>query len=69
MGKMVAEDPDKTRADETVGYIVIESGSGSMNGINYTAGLGSDTVRGSGQHQCGLQLFLKWIGFSKCGQQ
>ncbi|MGB1130017.1 MAG: hypothetical protein ACPG4K_08200, partial [Haloferula sp.] len=48
LGKHVAEDPDGTRANETIGYIVIESGSGSINGVAYEAGLGADTVRGPG---------------------
>ena len=46
VGKHVAEDPDKTRADETIGYIVIEQGSGSINGVAYEAALGADTVLG-----------------------
>jgi hypothetical protein len=45
-GKHVAEDPDTTRADETIGYIVIEAGSGSISGIAYTAALGADSVKG-----------------------
>jgi hypothetical protein len=48
VGKHVGEDPTTVRADETVGYIVIESGSGSINGVAYEAGLGSDTVRSFG---------------------
>jgi len=42
---MVGEDPDTTRADETIGYIVIESGSGTISGIDYVAALGSDIVK------------------------
>ena len=36
------------RADETLGYIVIESGtgSGSINGVDYAAALGSDSISG-----------------------
>ena len=34
------------RNDETVGYIVIETGSGTINSIDYTAALGGDSVRG-----------------------
>jgi hypothetical protein len=45
-GKHVAEDPDTTRADETIGYIVIEAGSGSISGVSYTAALGADSVKG-----------------------
>ncbi len=46
VGKTVSEDPDRVRLDETVGYIVIEAGSGEINGVGYVAGLGSDSVRG-----------------------
>ena len=46
VGKHVAEDSNTTRADETIGYIVIESGSGNINGVAYEAALGGDTVRG-----------------------
>ena len=45
-GKHVGEDPSFDRTDETIGYIVIESGSGAIDGVSYQAGLGADTVRG-----------------------
>ncbi|MDE0731246.1 MAG: hypothetical protein OSB36_10005, partial [Longimicrobiales bacterium] len=48
VGKHIGEDPNTSRADETVGYIVIESGSGSISGIAYEAGIGADNVRGIG---------------------
>ena len=32
VGKHVGEDPNLVRADETIGYIVIESGSGTISG-------------------------------------
>jgi G8 domain/Cadherin domain/Bacterial Ig domain/K319L-like, PKD domain/PKD domain len=46
VGKMVGEDPDKTRADEVIGYLVIESGSGTLDGVPYSAGLGADILKG-----------------------
>ncbi|MEM9235508.1 MAG: carbohydrate-binding domain-containing protein, partial [Verrucomicrobiota bacterium] len=46
VGKHVGEDPNATRADETIGYIVIESGTGTLDGVAYEAGLGADSVRG-----------------------
>ena len=46
VGKNVAEDPNNSRANETIGYIVFEAGNGSIEGIEYEAGLGSDTVQG-----------------------
>ena len=45
-GKSVAEDTDTTRENETVGYIVIEAGSGTMAGTDYVAALGADGVAG-----------------------
>ncbi len=45
-GKTVCEDPLATRANETIGFIVIESGFGTIGGIDYEADLGSDSVRG-----------------------
>lgn len=52
-GKHVGEDTDRTRNTETIGYIVIESGSGSINGIPYTTAVGSDIVRGPGNTTTG----------------
>jgi len=45
-GKHVGHDFDTTRTNETIGYLVIESGSGSIGGFDYVAGLGLDSVRG-----------------------
>jgi hypothetical protein len=45
-GKNVGEDPDTTRANETVGYVVFEQGSGTINTTPFTAAVGADTVRG-----------------------
>ena len=46
VGKHVGEDSDNTRANETIGYIVIEAGAGSIGGVGYVAGLGGDTICG-----------------------
>lgn len=43
--KMVAEDTT-TRGNETLGIVVIESGSGSYEGISYTAALGANSIVG-----------------------
>ena len=48
VGKHVGEDPVKTRAIETVGYIVMEAGSRNLNGRRFLAGLGGDTIQGMG---------------------
>lgn len=47
-GKQVAEDSDGTRNTETIGYVVIEAGSGQINGVDYQAALGADIVQGVG---------------------
>ncbi len=46
VGKHVGQDPDVTRNTETIGYLVIESGSGTLDGIEFEAGLGADIVQG-----------------------
>ena len=47
VGKHVGEDPLTTRSDETIGYIVIEAGTGSIQGVAYDTGLGANIVRGT----------------------
>jgi len=37
---------DDTRLSETLGYIAVEPGSGSVNGVDYVFQLGPDTIRG-----------------------
>jgi hypothetical protein len=46
VGKHVAEDTNVTRNNETIGYIVIETGTGEIDGVPYTAALGPDSVLG-----------------------
>ncbi len=48
VGRHIGEDQDKNRADETVGYVVFEGGTGSANNITFTTAVGSDSVRGIG---------------------
>lgn len=45
-GKHIGEDSALTRTNEEIGLIVIESGSGNINGLNYEAGLGTDSIKG-----------------------
>ena len=47
LGKHVGEDPNTSRATETVGYIVIEAGSGMLDELPYEAGVGAASVTGS----------------------
>jgi hypothetical protein len=46
VGKHVGEDPVTSRANETVGYLVVEAGSGSLGGTAWQATLGSNIVQG-----------------------
>jgi hypothetical protein len=45
-GKSAAEDPSPARANEIVGYVVIEAGKGTINDVEYVAAVGADTVMG-----------------------
>jgi hypothetical protein len=45
-GKHVGEDSDRTRLNEQVGFIVVESGTGTIDGVPYEAALGKDIVQG-----------------------
>lgn len=45
-GKNVGEDPNTTRANETLGYIVFEAGTGTINGAAFEAGIGPDRIKG-----------------------
>jgi hypothetical protein len=48
-GKTVCEDPDVTRAAETVGFIVIEAGHGAIGGVEFEAAVGPADIRGATQ--------------------
>ncbi len=48
VGKHVGEDTDTTRNPEILGVIIVEAGSGVVNGIKYEALLGSNSIRGVG---------------------
>lgn len=41
---------DNTRANETLGYMVIESGTGTLNDVTFAAALGSNSIRGVGNN-------------------
>lgn len=45
VGRQTAEDPT-VRGPETLAYIVLEAGSGLLDGVAYVAGLGVESVRG-----------------------
>ncbi len=46
VGKHVGSDPVIARASETLGLIVIEQGSGSVDGFSYSAALGGNSIDG-----------------------
>ncbi|MEL7311438.1 MAG: galactose oxidase-like domain-containing protein, partial [Pseudomonadota bacterium] len=46
IGKHVAEDTNVIRAAETLGYIVFESGQGTIGNLSYQAGVGENTIEG-----------------------
>ncbi|MEM9259033.1 MAG: hypothetical protein AAGA62_05265, partial [Bacteroidota bacterium] len=60
-GKHVGEDPNNTRVAETLGYVVIEAGSGTLQGTEYVAGLGSDIVRGTQNSTAGYTYALSGL--------
>jgi hypothetical protein len=47
-GKHIGEDTVLTRVPESIGYIVIEAGQGTVTGTQYSAFTGADSVRGIG---------------------
>ncbi len=49
VGRHTGEDPNP-RPQETIGFVVIEAGNGVIDGVQYTAGLGADTIRGVGDN-------------------
>jgi hypothetical protein len=46
IGRHTGEDPDGDRAAETVGYVVVEAGTWTVNGSTLVAGRTADQVRG-----------------------
>ncbi len=50
VGKHVGEDTDLARSAETLGVIIVESGSGSIDGTDFIAAVGADTIAGTGDN-------------------
>jgi len=46
VGKHVASDNDIVRTNETLGIVVVEAGTGSIDGVPYEAGLGAVSIQG-----------------------
>ncbi len=57
-GKMVAEDTITTRLDETIGFIVMESGRYGRNGVQIEARLGENTIEGVWNSETGYTYQL-----------
>ena len=58
IGKSVGEDPDTSRNDETLGYIIIESGGTTVNGIALETGVSSQTIGGMDNDASGYSYSL-----------
>ena len=56
VGIHTGEDANQTRVNETIGYIVIEAGEGNIEGNNYQAAVGTDTVAGITKNQYSYNL-------------
>ncbi|MFC4992456.1 cadherin domain-containing protein [Rubritalea tangerina] len=67
IGKHVAEDSNKVRADETIGYIVIEAGTGSINGVAYSAGLGADSIQNTSNNAAGYSYNISGLTSASSG--
>ncbi|MFC4992446.1 cadherin domain-containing protein [Rubritalea tangerina] len=67
IGKHVAEDSNKVRADETIGYIVIEAGTGSINGVAYSAGLGADSIQNTSNNAAGYSYNISGLTSASAG--
>lgn len=48
IGKHTGQDPDSLRLDEIIGFMVFETGQGSMQGIPFEVGITDDSVVGYG---------------------
>jgi predicted Zn-dependent protease len=59
IGKHIGEDNvNLTRANETLGYMVFESGTGTINGKRYAAAIGADAVKGVPDNAAGYSYAL-----------
>jgi len=61
-GKHVSEDPDTTRANETIGYVVFESGNAILNGMTVYAALSTDDIEGTGNTSTGFPASVSGLG-------
>ena len=57
-GKMVAEDTITTRLEETIGFVIVESGTYSRNGSLVEARLGENTIEGVWNSETGYTYQL-----------
>lgn len=50
VGRHIGEDTDLIRTPETLGVIIVEAGSATFDGVNFTARVGTDSVSGIGDN-------------------
>jgi hypothetical protein len=60
-GKHVGEDANTTRANETIGMLIFESGSGTIGSLEYAAGVGADIVRGTANSSSGYAYSISGV--------
>jgi hypothetical protein len=66
-GKHIGEDKNNTtRANETIGYMVFETGGGTISGKKYYAAVGADNVSGVSNNATGYSYTLN--GFASVSQ-
>ncbi len=64
-GKHIAEDTSMLRLDEKIGYIVAESGVYNIDGLEFLAGVGEDSVGGVGSNPDGYSYLLSGLASPK----
>jgi hypothetical protein len=57
-GKMIAEDSVAVRADETIGFLIFESGKYGRDGVRFEARLGENTIKGTQDSEAGYSYQL-----------
>ena len=64
LGKHVGQDTDQTRANETVGYLVVEAGAGRLAAQPFVAGISYEPVHSVTEappSRIWLSEFIEWI--------
>ncbi|MCA9925433.1 MAG: putative Ig domain-containing protein, partial [Anaerolineales bacterium] len=64
VGKHIGDDSDTARNNETIGFIVIEAGHGTVDGVEYEFQLGGDSIGGAGNNGSNTDTYNFTNGFS-----